>query len=62
MSASSMQAFAAPDSASSQLTSRGRLAKIDLGVWTPGRNTATEAEDSAEQTVREMATDWPEGP
>lgn len=38
------------------------LAKIELGVWTPGRNTATEAEDSAEQTVREMAPDWLEGP
>jgi integrase len=34
------------------------LAKIELGVWTPGQNAATEAEDGAEQTFREMATDW----
>lgn len=41
------------DSARKQL-----LAKIELGVWTPGQNTATETEHGTEQTVREMATDW----
>jgi integrase len=37
---------------------RQLMAKIELGVWTPGRNTAIEAQDGAEQTFREMATDW----